>query len=276
MQLDIIRFIQSFHNPFLDILFQAITMIGEEIFLAIIFTAIYWTFNKQLGEFFGFSIFSSICINGAIKNIVRAPRPIGEAGIRTIREHTATGYSFPSGHSQISSSFFSSAAIFLKHRWLYVISIILTCLVGLSRLYLGVHYPIDVVCGILLGLLISLVLYKIFISAKNIIPIYLGFGVVFIGLLLIFPSNDFLKSVALFVGFIIGVYIEKKFVNFSIDGSFKKRFIRWFFGILSIGAIYSLKFILPHDIDIITFIRYMLLSLWGIGIYPYIFTKLKF
>ena len=99
-ELNIIRAIQSIANPFLDGLFQFITMFGEEAILIPLIAVIYWAFNKRMGEFIAYASLTSVLVNGAIKDIFKAKRPIGEPGIRSLRVETATGYSFPSGHTQ--------------------------------------------------------------------------------------------------------------------------------------------------------------------------------
>ena len=104
MELEILRSIQSIANPFLDILFQLITMCGEQIVLISIIAVIYWALDKKFGEYIAYSVLTSVLLNNTIKDIFKMKRPIGEKGIRTLREQTATGYSFPSGHTQSASS----------------------------------------------------------------------------------------------------------------------------------------------------------------------------
>ena len=117
-ELNIIRAIQSIANPFLDGLFQFITMFGEEAILIPLIAVIYWAFNKRMGEFIAYASLTSVLVNGAIKDIFKAKRPIGEPGIRSLRVETATGYSFPSGHTQGTASFWSAIAIYLKKNYL--------------------------------------------------------------------------------------------------------------------------------------------------------------
>lgn len=275
MGLEVIRYIQGFSNNFLDIFFQCITMVGEELFLASLFTAIYWTIDKRLGEFLGFSLFSSLCLNGLIKDILKAPRPIGEEGIRTLRAETATGYSFPSGHSQTGSTFFTSLSVYTKNKIIIWVSAIIIPLIGISRLYLGVHYPKDVVGGILLGLILPFALIKIFNKVNNKPLLYLfTTGVAFV-FLFFAPSHDYLKCFSLLVGFTAGSFIEYRFVHFSTDIKVGKKLLRWLLGLIGIGVIYATKLILPTG-ELFIFIRYMSIGLFGVGLYPYVFTKLGF
>ena len=161
-ELNIIRAIQSIANPFLDGLFQFITMFGEEAILIPLIAVIYWSFNKKMAEYIAYASLTSVLVNGAIKDIFKAKRPIGEPGIRSLRVETATGYSFPSGHTQGTASFWSAIAIYLKKNYMYVVSSLIIILVAISRLYLGVHYPKDVLFGAIFGILTSFITYKLF------------------------------------------------------------------------------------------------------------------
>ena len=121
--------------------------------------------NKKIG----LSIFTNLVIitvlNQSFKRILQRPRP---TEYRIIQE---TGYSFPSGHSMISMAFYGYLIYliyrYVKNKYIKWISIsllsILICLIGISRIYLGVHYTSDV----LGGFLISISYLVIYISAVN-------------------------------------------------------------------------------------------------------------
>lgn len=276
MELEILRHIQSIANPFFDFLFQLITMCGEQIVLISIISSIYWALDKKFGEYIAYSVLTSVLLNNAVKDIFKMKRPIGEEGIRTLREKTATGYSFPSGHTQSSASFYGAMAIYLKKKAMYIIATIMIILIGFSRLYLGVHYPKDVIVGGILGVLTSLICYKLYNRFENKMLLYVITFIVFIPALTFAHSADFIKGMGTYLGFVIGMYIEKKYVNFSIEGSTTVKVIRVLLGILILLVLQvGLKAIFPSE-TIFSFIRYALISFVGIGIYPMIFKKFKF
>lgn len=276
MELQILRAIQSIANPFLDFLFEIITICGEQIILISIISVIYWALDKKFGEYIAYSVLTSVLLNNMIKDIFKMKRPIGEEGIRTLRKHTATGYSFPSGHTQSASSFYGAMAIYLKKRVMYIIATVMIILVGFSRLYLGVHYPKDVIVGGILGVLTSLVCYKLYNRFENKMLLYVITFVIFIPALTFAHSADFIKGMGTYLGFIIGIYIEKKYVNFSTEGSKGNKIIRVLLGVLILLVLQvGLKVLLPSG-TIFSFIRYSLISLIGIGVYPMAFKKLKF
>lgn len=276
MELEILRNIQSIANPFLDLLFQLITICGEQLVLISIISIIYWALDKKFGEYIAYSVLTSVLLNNAVKDIFKMKRPIGEEGIRTLREKTATGYSFPSGHTQSSASFYGAMAIYLKKKAMYIIATIMIILIGFSRLYLGVHYPKDVIVGGILGVLTSLICYKLYNRFENKMLLYVITFIVFIPALTFAHSADFIKGMGTYLGFVIGMYIEKKYVNFSIEGSTTVKVIRVLLGILILLVLQvGLKAIFPSE-TIFSFIRYALISFVGIGIYPMIFKKFKF
>ena len=276
MELEILRHIQSIANPFFDFLFQLITIFGEQIVLISIISIIYWALDKKFGEYIAYSVLTSVLLNNAIKDIFKMTRPRGEEGIRTLREQTATGYSFPSGHTQSASSFYGAMAIYLKNRAMYIIATVMIILIGFSRLYLGVHYPKDVIVGGMLGVLTSLICYKLYNRVENKMLLYVVTFAIFIPALTFAHSADFIKGMGTYLGFIIGIYIEKRYVNFSTEGNTGNKIIRVLLGIVILLVLQlGLKVILPSGI-IFSFIRYSLISLIGIGVYPMIFKKFKF
>ena len=276
MELEILRHIQSIANPFFDFLFQLITICGEQIVLISIISIIYWALDKKFGEYIAYSVLTSVLLNNAIKDIFKMKRPIGEEGIRTLREQTATGYSFPSGHTQSASSFYGSMAIYLKNRVMYIIATVMIILIGFSRLYLGVHYPKDVIVGGILGVLTSLICYKLYNRVENKMLLYVVTFAIFIPALTFAHSADFIKGMGPYLGFIIGIYIEKRYVNFSTEGNTGNKIIRVLLGIVILLVLQlGLKVILPSG-TIFSFIRYALISLIGIGVYPMIFKNLNF
>ena len=143
-----------------------ITNFGGAIFLIVLTIILLISIkNKKIG----LSIFSNLAIitilNQLLKRILQRPRP---TEYRIIEE---TGYSFPSGHSMISMAFYGYLIYliykYVKNKYIKWISIILLsiliCSIGISRIYLGVHYTSDV----LGGFLISISYLIIYISAIN-------------------------------------------------------------------------------------------------------------
>ena len=153
-------------SDFVTPIAKFITNFGGAIFLAVLTIVLFILIkNKKIG----ISIFSNLVIitalNQLLKNILHRPRP---TEYRIIEE---TGYSFPSGHSMISMAFYGYLIYliykYVKNKYVKWISMallsLLICSIGISRIYLGVHYTSDV----LGGFLISISYLVIYISAVN-------------------------------------------------------------------------------------------------------------
>jgi len=281
-QLDIIRFIQQAMSPILNRLVEGITMLGEEEFLIIAIAFIYLVLNKKFGQKIVYIMLTSMTLNTVVKNLVQAPRPIGEPGVITIRAETAGGYSFPSGHTQNISTFLGGVMNKVKKSWFTILSIVSIILVAVSRLYLGVHYPIDVIIGAGLGITIALVgsyifdLYSkhqmlILMTASVFLPFAIYFGIR--GDVL---SGDFFRSYGLLLGFLAAIAFEERFVNFSLQIPHWKKAIRFVLGVaLLLGLQLGLKLLFP-DYFIFHMLRYFLIAFIGLGIYPFLFHHFRF
>ena len=278
-QADIIRAIQSVASPALDFIFEAITMLGEDFFIIFVATFIYWCFNKEMGYWMCWCLSLGNLFVSSLKVMFAVERPIGVEGIRTLREQTATGYSFPSGHTHASANFFTSIARAVNRKRFWTLAIIIPALVGLSRLYLGVHWPMDVLGGYIIGLglpLLLWLLYRRYAPKKAIM--FLISTAVFIPFLFIYSDNTSLwKNFGFALGVAIGAFIETKFIKFEIDDiPAKKKAIRYVGGIVLILIVYLLpKALLPTG-AIYSFIRYLLIPVAATALWPAIFKKYKF
>ncbi len=276
-QVEVIKFIQSFSNSFLDVFFEFLTLFGEETILVLLAAFIFLSVDKNKGYKLIFTIASGTCFNALIKNIVKFERPIGIEGIVSNRVETATGYSFPSGHTQATSTFWTSLSIIVKNKNLYVFSAILIILVAVSRLYLGVHWPTDVIFGALFGVLWAIIIGKVFdyIQKNKNYKLLIGSSLVFVILTILLGDNDFYKSAGLLLGLSIGYVIEDKYVNLSIDMTKRNKSITYVVLIVGLLIIKSgLKLIFPQTL-IFSMIRYFLVGFWAFGITPVIAIKLK-
>ena len=271
-ELDIIRFIQSFQHPLLDNFFEVVTMLGESTVIISIILGMYWCLDKRRGEYIAYAFFTSLLLNNTLKNIFKAKRPIGEEGVRSLRVHTATGYSFPSGHSQGAAATYGALYLIYRKYKPAVILILITLLVGLSRLYLGVHYPKDVIAGIILGTLTCSITYKLFTKVKNKQLLYLITLIIFLPFVLN-SSADFSKSIGAFIGFTLGTGFEAKYVNFDVNIKLYKRVIRFVIGIILLVMIKILFSYLSVQSEYIKFMKESILTFLGFGFYPYIFSK---
>lgn len=260
----IIKFLQTFSNPVLDKIFILITLMGEETFLILIIALIFWCINKKAGYRLGFAILSGNILNSILKMTFQIKRPIGVDGIRSQRVSTATGSSFPSGHTQGTAELWTVTAREFKKTGIYILGIILVLLVGISRMYLGLHWPIDVFFGAIFGILWATACCLLFdLSVKKNNKLFLLIIIVPAALTLFFyGGSDNIKTIATLIGFFIGYYIEDNYINFNEKNTASKQIIKYALGIGILLFIKQfLKILLPVNM-IFDFIRYFLLGLW--------------
>ncbi len=129
--------------------FRTITVLGDPVSYLIIIAFIYWCVDERRAVRAGIILFVSAGINAVLKNLLAVPRPfVRKPGINLIH---ATGYATPSGHAQNSTAFWPSLLRGVPGKAVKTACIILPLLIGVSRIYLGVHYPTDVFAGWALG-----------------------------------------------------------------------------------------------------------------------------
>ena len=166
-EIEFLKQLEGIRTPFLNTLFEYVTMPGEETVLVVLIATIFFAVNKELAKRILFITLTSLGINGIVKNIAKVPRPFADGKISCVRGETATGYSFPSGHTQNFATWSMAFATKFKKLWMYVFSIGFTVLVAFSRLYLGAHYPSDVIVGATLGILTAIILSRVYDKVQN-------------------------------------------------------------------------------------------------------------
>lgn len=163
-------FLEEIRNPVLDFLFSIVTLFGEETVFMAVGMIVFWCVNKQKGYYLLSVGFVGTVINQFLKITFRVPRPWVKDPNFTIVEsarEAASGYSFPSGHTQTSVGLFGGLALKFRNRAIKIVSIALCVLVPLSRMYLGVHTPADVGVSIVIALVLIFALAPLFEKAEK-------------------------------------------------------------------------------------------------------------
>ena len=275
MELDIIKAVQMLSSPLFDNIFKIITLFGEELILIPILSYFYWCTDKKKGIYVIESTAVALTTGNIIKNIFKMPRPIGEEGIRSIYTETATGYSMPSIHTSNISSVLTSINILNGGIKSSFLSLIVVFLVGFSRIYLGVHYPKDVLVGLVLGIVSSFVVCFLFEKLRNELLVSLIITAMMSLGFFVDVSADFFKSYGLCVGISFGLLLEKSVVDFKEPKNSRCKTLRLVFGLLSSGLIYMILKAYMPTANIYCLVRYFILAFYSIGVYPMIFKKLK-
>ena len=183
-------FLESIRHPVLDFLFSLITLFGEETVFMAVGMMVFWCVDKHRGYYLLCVGFVGTVINQFLKMLCRVPRPWVKDPNFTIVEsakEAATGYSFPSGHTQTSVGLFGGIARMTACKWLRISMIVLAALVALSRMYLGVHTPADVLTSVVIATVLVLVMYPLFERARTsprlMLTIFFSFAAIMIAYL---------------------------------------------------------------------------------------------
>jgi len=280
---EVILWAQSFGNPFLDRLFTAATFLGEKEFYLAFLPLIYWCFHKRTGVRLAYVFLLSTYLNLFVKDLFGIPRP-DDPRIRLLRHETTP--SFPSGHAQGAVVTWGYLAAQWRNRVLWAIAIVLILLNSVSRVYLGVHFPQDLVGGIAIGVLYLLgfnwitgqwsgALAKLPLAAKA------GLALLFpAALLVVHPTQDTAITMGALSGMGLGFLLEDKFVRFSTNGSWRRRMLRFCIGLVLIGIVYvGLEAVFPTQVALplalaLRAVRYGLVGLVGTFLVPWVFVRI--
>lgn len=198
-----IQWLQTFSSPFLDEFFRLFTHLGSHYAYMAIIPFVYWAVDRQIGARLGGVFLASMWLNGLVKEYLIMPRPDPEL-VRVLADEPSPG--FPSGHAQGAMTLWGYLAIALRRRWFTRLAVLLIVLLPLSRLYLGVHFPGDIVGGLILGaLLIGLSLGLTHLDLASRMTVRQRMFWIFVIPLLLYPLYQTGTSEQI-IGFLIGFF----------------------------------------------------------------------
>ena len=229
----LIKILQGLFAPQFTRVFEAITLLGSSEFLVGISAVVYWCFDKRKGRLLTYVLLLGAYVNFFLKLLIPLPRPPLEL---RLAEKNETSFGFPSGHVQDSTTLWTSMWLSFRKRSLAIIGTVLIFAVGISRLYLGLHNPAQVIGGVVVGLAFVAVVFLILrhipqqdgkirlvphllFSALTVLPLVAGvliFGVV----------GDAGRVAGYLLGFSIGAIFEDRYVAFNTNITHKQRLIR--------------------------------------------------
>ena len=167
--MEFLRLLESIRIPALNVFFSGITYCGDEIAFMVTAFALFWCVNKRTGYYaFLVGLFGTVG-NQWLKIACRIPRPWVLDPNFTIVESAraaATGDSFPSGHTQNAVGTVGAMALRTERKWVRGVCIALIVLVPFSRMYLGVHTPLDVGVAFLMAAALLALFYPVFRSEQ--------------------------------------------------------------------------------------------------------------
>ena len=162
--LNCLRAIAELRTPLLDTLMQGVTELGGETLFMLFMLVVFWCVDKNKGYFLMLLCFTGTAVNQMLKITFCIPRPwVLDPSFEIVESARAgaTGFSFPSGHTQNAVAAYGGMFCITKKLWVRVVCMALALLIPFSRLYLGVHTPLDVGVSFLIGWLLVLALYPL-------------------------------------------------------------------------------------------------------------------
>lgn len=136
------------------------TSLGYEEFFLIFLPVVYWCYDAGLGVRVGIGLFTSIALNDMLKMAFNDPRPYWYDTRVKLLADPETSFGIPSGHAQNAVVLWSVLAAHVRKRWAWVVAILLAFLIGFSRIYLGAHFPTDVIAGWLFGAILLVLILR--------------------------------------------------------------------------------------------------------------------
>ena len=291
--------LEAIRNPILDAFFSVITYLGDEAFFLLAALLVFWCIDKKRGYLVLTVGFTGTLINQFMKITCRIPRPWVLDPNFTIVEsarEAATGYSFPSGHSTNSVGTLVSIAATSKKRLVWILCIAGAILVPLSRMYLGVHTPKDVIVGSLIALvcvaafipLMNYVyenprrMYTMFVVMFAVASVYLLYTLVLNSVEGIDPENlyEAQKNACSLIGSLLGILvaypIERRHVNFETTAPLLGQILKLLLGAgIAVGLKAGLKplfaLVFGNALVMPNILRYMLVVFFVVYVWPMTF-----
>lgn len=281
--LELIRAVQGDRNPALTALMRGLTFLGSEYVYLVLLPFVYWCVDEKKGFRLSMAVIASTGLNAALKAAFKLPRPFHvDPGVGIITERN---FGLPSGHAQMSLTLWWIIASWGRRKWLYGLAALVSLLVGFSRLYLGVHFHLDLLAGWLLG---GLVLVVYFLAAPRLEALLLRGGLrlqlitaAMAALLMnaLLPGETGLGASLLGMGG--GYALMARYVGFSASGGCggwkRPLFLAVRFGIGSAGTalLYlALRPLIPPGDRLLSFCHVALTLLWVSAGAPALFVRL--
>jgi membrane-associated phospholipid phosphatase len=304
--LSVIRALQVY-SPSLDGPMAFLSFLGTVNFYLLMMPFIYWVVDRRLGIRVLQILTVALTLDLALKLIFHLPRPYWIGDVQTLAVEPT--YGLPSAHAVLSIAIWSYLAYRLRKSWLWIFAMVLVALIGLSRVYVGVHFPHDVVFGWLIGA----VILWIFVRGERFLEIWeeqqglwrqiwTGFG---LSLVVVLANQAILAllsgrpdpaqwsaytsparspapligAAGLFVAVVCGYALMKRFADFQSGGVWLRRTGRYVLGIVSVLVI---NFALGSLIDFVavdaiayglSYIRTAFLGLWILVVAPWLFLR---
>lgn len=275
--METVAFVQQFASPALDRFFILVSDLGSSQVYIVLLLFAYLVLDPRLGQRLGAAVLFGFYLNFHLKGLVGTQRPfiMDPALGRTPEAVPTSGPGFPSAHAQMSLTFWGYAAWWLQRPWFWPLAVLVVLLISLSRVYLGMHFLVDIVGGLGIGLLYT----AVFAFAE---PLWIGFrsgsrrlrvtlGVVVPFLLLVFLPPPGLEADLLMGG--LAAFLSAPFLlSYKPSPALWRRLAVFALGVVLVfGVLAGSSALLSEDLKrtpVVGFVRYLLLGYTGLLLTP--------
>ncbi|PGS12186.1 phosphatidic acid phosphatase [Bacillus cereus] len=269
-----LEWMTSLEGSVLTTFFKLVSSIANETLYLIIISILYWCVSKRKA----FHMIVILCFSGymglVVKEFMKIPRPYTYDGIQALYEKSAAGYSFPSTHVQLATTFWGSFMILCKKRIIWIIGIIFIILVTTSRLYLRVHWLSDIIGAVLISVIVVYLYTKVTVKLSDRKFILLQRIVLVFSLIMYFMTDqiDNFKLLGVLTGSTIGIMLENHFIKMNENNNLKMQVIKT---VLGLSVMLIMQFILKKVIPDMHYLRYVLTGITITFLCPFIFRILR-
>lgn len=282
--MQLLYWFESIRTPALDAFFSTVTHLGAEVIFMVLAVVLYWCVSKSQGLYLLAVGGLGTTLNQFLKLAFRIPRPWVRDPAFTIVESAradATGYSFPSGHTQSAVGIFGSLARSSRRVWFQILCVLLAALTAISRMYLGVHTPLDVGVSVVLAAVLIFALYPLkekleeikpvlcLLSALTLInalywcyaamwpfpadadPVLIGHG-----------AENGAKLTGAMLGMLFGCFLDLRYIRSKVSAPVIGQILKVVLGLVGVLLIKEGMRFLPD------FFRYLLITFFASGIWP--------
>jgi membrane-associated phospholipid phosphatase len=273
---------------------QFFSFLGSEDFFLLALPLVYWCVDAALGLRIGLILLVGTGLNALFKMAMHGPRPYW-VSTNVQGMASETGFGVPSGHSQSAAGIWGTVAAYFRKTWFWVVALLVILMIGLSRLYLGVHFPHDVLLGWTLGFLtlwafvkywdpVAAWLKKMTMGNQILVAFAVSLGMILLAALIIYLSRGFIvpqewidnaklsgdppnpfsmDGVFTAAGTLFGLCLGLAWITprggFSASGLAWKRALRYVIGLVGVAVFYlGLKLVFPDNDDVVTLVfRYI-------------------
>jgi membrane-associated phospholipid phosphatase len=283
---------------------KVFSFLGSENFFLLALPLVYWCVDAALGLRIGLILLVGNGINDLFKMAMHGPRPYWvSANVKGLASETSFGV--PSGHSQSAAGIWGTVAAYLRKPWAWIVALLVVLFIGLSRLYLGVHFPHDILLGWTLGFLTlwafvkfwdpaAARLKKMTMGGQILTTFAVSLAMILLGALVVFLSHGFvlpadwianatrgggeapnplsLDGMITAAGTLFGLGAGLAWITprggFSAEGPVWKRALRYVVGLVGIAFFYAgLKAVFPSEPEVVAYIfRYIRYTFVGLWV----------